>query len=141
MATSADKSRPGMHIKEFLRVIYKLEAGNKTTHPYIPISIWLSLTGDPDGDALEDGVEAKGYYEQHAVTDRARVAQNGCGRVIRSVCILHAKAQVMVTNKILYTDWPAGRKILLVLFFLTVFIGSGLYYMVVVARAGIAMIK
>lgn len=130
-----------MHIKEFLRVIYKLEAGNKTTHPYIPISIWLSLTGDPDGDALEDGVEAKGYYEQHAVTDRARVAQNGCGRVIRSVCILHAKAQVMVTNKILYTDWPAGRKILLVLFFLTVFIGSGLYYMVVVARAGIAMIK
>jgi len=67
---------------------------------YIPISIWLSLTGDPDGDAFEDGVEAEGDYEQHAVTDGARVAQHGCGRVIRSVRLLHAKKPNQMVTKV-----------------------------------------
>jgi hypothetical protein len=69
-------------------------AGNKS------ISIWLRLTGDPDGDALEDGVEAEGDYEQHAVTEGARVAQHGCGRVIRSVRLLHAKHTNQMVTKV-----------------------------------------
>lgn len=46
------------------------------------------LTGDSDGDALEDGVKAEGGDEQDAVAQGARVAQHRRNRVIVSVCFL-----------------------------------------------------
>lgn len=128
--TSADSS--GKHVKKYLRVICKQE-GNKAS-AYIPISIWLSLTGDPDGDALEDGVEAEGDYEQHAVTEGARVAQHGCGRVIRPVCLLRAKNTNKMVTKVTRFCTLTHCKILLVLFFFTLCVGSGLYYILLLKQ-------
>lgn len=48
-----------------------------------------NLTGDSDGDALEDGVEAERGDEQHAVAERARVPQHRRHGVVLRRRILH----------------------------------------------------
>lgn len=63
--------------KTFVRIICTLKANNDAVsakHPYIYISFQFGLTGDSDGDAFEDGVEAEGSYEQDAVAEGAGVA-------------------------------------------------------------------
>jgi hypothetical protein len=51
-------------------------------HPYIWSGLAF-LTGDSDGDAFEDGVEAERGYEQYAVAEGARVAYHGRDGVVR----------------------------------------------------------